>query len=336
MTEHCRKMLGQPPGQEITIDQLLAAVHREDRRVLQQQIERSARWHTHFDTECRILLPDGGLRWLTIKGQTTQSPGAFSDQVTGVVIDVSERKAEQVEAENQRNQLTHLTRVSILGELSGAMAHELNQPLTAILSNAQAGQQLLALDPPDLEEVRSVFDDIVADDLRASEVIRRLRSLLKRDDARIESLDISEVTEDVLDLAASELLTHQVALETELGSELPVVRGDRIQLQQVLLNLVMNACEAMVMVPPELRHLKVTTKKIGHGQIEVVVADSGPGISTEMMEQLFEPFATSKQTGLGLGLSISRAIAAAHNGSLQARNSDGQGAVFSLRLMAEG
>jgi len=335
MTDHCRSMLGQPPGKDVAIGQLLAVVHREDRRGLQQQIERSARWHTPFDTECRIVLPDGSLRWLSVKGQSPETNGGLADQVTGVVIDVSERKCEQIEAEKQKSQLTHLTRVAILGELSGAMAHELNQPLTAILSNAQAGQQLIARDPPDLEEVRGILADIVADDLRAGEVIRRLRSLLKRDDSRVEKLDLSAVVADVLDLAGSELLTHQISLEKNLDPALPAVLGDRIQLQQVLLNLIVNACEAMAATRASARSLRVVTREGDLNQVEVAVSDSGPGIAEEILEQLFEPFSTTKQTGLGLGLSISRAIVAAHNGSIKARNGSG-GATFSIRLPSEG
>lgn len=335
MTDHCRRMLGLSTYAELTMESLLAAFHRDDRYLLQRQIEQSARWEKPFDTECRIVLSDGSTRWLSVKGQSTRKPSTPADQVTGVVIDISERKAEQIEAEQQRSQLTHLTRVAILGELSGAMAHELNQPLAAILSNAQAAQRLLERDPPNLEESRAIMADIVADDLRAGEVIQRLRNLLKRGKIKPERLDVSELTGEALELARSELVTHQVSLATELETDLPAVLGDRIQLQQVLLNLIVNACEAMRETPPAQRVLSVRSCEGKDREIEIIVTDRGKGIAPEMVDQLFEPFATTKKEGLGLGLSVSRAIVLAHNGHLRACNGNSGGATFSVVLPSE-
>lgn len=336
MTDHCRRMLGFLPDAEATIGALLAKVHREDRFTLQRQIEQSARWERPFDTECRIVLPDETVRWLSIKGQSTRRSSDPTNQVTGVVLDISERKAEQVEAEQQRNQLTHLTRVAILGELSGAMAHELNQPLTAILSNAQAAQRLLERNPPDLEEIRAIMLDIVSDDLRAGDVIQRLRSLLKRGETNLERLDLSELTAEVLALARSELVTQRASLKANLDPDLPAVIGDRVQLQQVFLNLIINACEAMREMPPAERVLLVSSREGKNREVEILVADSGPGIAREVADQLFEPFATTKEEGLGLGLSISRAIIQAHNGHLSVRNGSDGGATFCIRLPSEG
>jgi PAS domain S-box-containing protein len=336
MTDHCRRILGFPADAVATIGGLLAKIHREDRFSLQRQIEQSARWERPFDTECRIVLPDGSVRWLSIKGQSTRRSSDPADQVTGVVLDISERKAEQIEAEQQRNQLTHLTRVAILGELSGAMAHELNQPLTAILSNAQAAQRLLERNPPDLEESRAIMADIVSDDLRAGEVIQRLRSLLKRDEPNPERLDLSELTAEVLELARSELVTQRVSLKTDLDPDLPPVVGDRVQLQQVLLNLIVNACEAMREMPPAERVLSVWTRESKGREVEICVADRGPGIPPEIADQIFEPFATTKKEGLGLGLSISRTIVQAHNGHLSVGDGTDGGATFCIRLPSEG
>ncbi|WP_340119808.1 ABC transporter substrate binding protein [Pelagibius sp. 7325] len=336
MTDHCRRMLGLPVYAELTIESLLAAVQRDDRYLLRRQIEQSARWEKPFDTECRIILADGSIRWLSVKGQSTRKPSTPTEQITGVVIDISERKAEQIEAEQQRSQLTHLTRVAILGELSGAMAHELNQPLAAILSNAQAAQRLLERDPLNLEETRAIMADIVADDLRAGEVIQRLRNLLKRGKIKPERLDVSELTGEALELARSELVTHQVSLATELEPDLPAVLGDRIQLQQVLLNLIVNACEAMRETPPAQRVLSVRSCEGKNREIEIIVTDHGKGIAPEIVDQLFEPFATTKKEGLGLGLSVSRAIVLAHNGHLRARNGKSGGAIFSVVLPSEG
>lgn len=336
MTDHCRSILGFATDAETTIGSLLAKVHREDRVTLQRQIEQSARWERPFDTECRIALPDGTVRWLSIKGQSTRRSSDPADQVTGVVLDISERKAEQLEAEQQRSQLTHLTRVAILGELSGAMAHELNQPLAAILSNAQAAQRLLERQPPDLDETRAIMTDIVSDDLRAGEVIQRLRSLLKRGETNPERLDLSELTAEILELARSELVTQRVSLQTDLDPDLPAVIGDRVQLQQVLLNLIVNACEAMREMPPSGRVLSVSSRERKGREVEVCVADRGPGIAREIADQIFEPFATTKKEGLGLGLSISRTIIQAHNGHLSVADGSDGSAVFCIRLPSEG
>lgn len=336
MTDHCRNILGFSADAETTIGLLLAKVHREDRAALQRQIEQSARWESPFDTECRIVLPDRTVRWLSIKGQSTRRSSDPADQVTGVVLDISERKAEQLEAEQQRNQLTHLTRVAILGELSGAMAHELNQPLAAILSNAQAAQRLLELDPPDLDETRAIMTDIVSDNLRAGEVIQRLRSLLKRGETNPERLDLSKLTSDVLELARSELVTQRVLLQTDLDPDLPVVVGDRVQLQQVLLNLIVNACEAMREMPTSGRVLYVSSRESTGREVEICIADRGPGIAGEIADQIFEPFATTKKEGLGLGLSISRTIIQSHNGHLTVADCSDGGAAFRIRLPSEG
>lgn len=336
MTDHCRNILGFSADAESTIGSLLAKVHREDRGALQRQIEQSARWESPFDTECRIVLPDRTVRWLSIKGQSTRRSSDPADQVTGVVLDVSERKAEQLEAEQQRNQLTHLTRVAILGELSGAMAHELNQPLAAILSNAQAAQRLLERDPPDLDETRAIMTDIVSDNLRAGEVIKRLRSLLKRGETNPERLDLSRLTIEVLELARSELVTQRVSLQTDLDPDLPAVIGDRVQLQQVLLNLIVNACEAMREMPPSGRVLYVSSRESKGREVEICISDRGPGIAGEIADQIFEPFATTKKEGLGLGLSISRTIIQSHNGHLTAADCSDGGAAFCIRLPSEG
>jgi C4-dicarboxylate-specific signal transduction histidine kinase len=229
--------------------------------------------------------------------------------------------------------VTHLTRVAILGELSGALAHELNQPLTAILSNAQAGQRLLLREPIDLAEVREILEDIITDDMRAGEVIARLRALLKRGEAEFQLLDLNEVTTEVLELAHSELIERNVAVRTRLTPRLPGARGDRVQLQQVLLNLLLNACEAMSASKPSERTLTVSTAPDGNGLLLVSIADRGNGIPSDAADLLFEPFFTTKPHGLGL--SICRSIIAAHGGRLWAENNVDRGATFTLALPAQ-
>lgn len=242
------------------------------------------------------------------------------------------RRVAESEAERQRQQLTHLTRVGILGELSGAFAHELNQPLTAILSNAQAARLILEQEPVNFSEIRDILDDIVDDDSRAGRVIDRLRGLMKKSDASFQALEFNTVVREVLDLARSDLIGRNVAVNTDLSHDLPTVRGDKVQLQQLLLNLVMNACDAMDTVERSSRILTLSTATEVNGTVRVSIIDRGRGISPNLALRVFEPFFTTKEQGLGLGLSICRTIVAAHNGRLEVSNNPEGGAIFSVTL----
>ena len=249
-----------------------------------------------------------------------------------VIRDMTSQRRAEREAQDQRHQMAHLTRVAVLGQLSGALAHELNQPLTAILSNAQAAQRFLKRDPVDLGEVRAIIDDIVSDDKRAGEVIRRLRALLKRGEAQLHAIDLNDVVSEALELAHGDLSLRNVSVSTTLAKDSVAVRGDRIQLQQVLLNLIMNAADAMNTIPRDERQLSIVVGSDIAGQGRVSLVDRGPGIPSDRLEKLFEPFFTTKEQGLGLGLSISRSIATAHSGSLWAENNLDRGATFHLTL----
>jgi signal transduction histidine kinase len=244
---------------------------------------------------------------------------------------VAQRRAE-LEAKEQRAQLTHLTRVALLGQLSGALAHELNQPLTAILSNAQAALHFLKADRIDPAELREILDDIVAEDQRAGEVIHRLRALFKRGETELQLLRVNELVRESLDLAHGDLVTRNVAVATDLSPNLPPVRGDRVQMQQVLLNLLVNACEAMSADAGGPHHVTIATCTTDDGAVQISVTDRGPGIPAEQEPRLFEPFFTTKHQGLGLGLSISRSIVTAHGGRLWGTNNAGPGATFRIVL----
>ena len=238
----------------------------------------------------------------------------------------------QRELEEQRLEVSHLARVSVLGQLSGALAHELNQPLSSISNNAEAALLLLNRRPGDLDEIRAILRDIVDDDQRAAQVIRRLSALLKRGETRLAPLAIGELVTDALELAHGELVARRVTATTELARRLPLVMGDRVQLLQVLLNLILNGCEAMSAVPAAERKLviAVTARETDH--VHVAIRDRGPGIPAELIERLFEPFVTTKPQSLGLGLSISRTIVAAHGGRLWAENTPGGGATLHCLL----
>jgi PAS domain S-box-containing protein len=288
--------------------------------------------------EHEVLRPDGSIGWQQWSDHAIVDAEGRTVELQGIGRDITSLKRAELDAEERRKEVTHLTRVAILGELSGALAHELNQPLTAILSNAQAAQRLLARTPVDLDEVREILSDIGDDDKRAGKVINRLRALMKRGEAKLLPLNLNDLANEVLELAHSELVERNVAVVTRLTPDLPDIRGDRVQLQQVLLNLIMNACEAMTCNGVVDRSLEVSTGHDGNGCLQLMVADHGPGIPSELIDRIFEPFMTTKAQGLGLGLSICHSIVAAHNGRLCGVNNPDRGASFvvSLPINVEG
>jgi signal transduction histidine kinase/integral membrane sensor domain MASE1 len=247
--------------------------------------------------------------------------------------DVTARRRAQKESREQRNQLLHLSRVQALGHLSGAFAHELHQPLTAIRSNAEVARTLIRQRPANLQEISEILDDIVNDDERASDVIERLRSMLKRREVRFQEVCLGSLINEVLALARSELIARHVEATAVVEESLPQVWGDRVQLQQVLLNLILNACEAMSTSSDVTdRKLMVRAEAEGLWNVHIVVRDSGTGIPDSLLESLFQPFVTTRSNGLGLGLSISETIIAAHGGRLWAENNADAGATVHCLL----
>ena len=245
-----------------------------------------------------------------------------------IARDITARKKAEVEGLQHREELAHLSRVTMLGELSGSLAHELNQPLTAILSNAQAAQRFLEHDSVDLDEVRDILTDIVGQDIRAGEVIHRLRLLLKKGEVQQQPLDVNNTVQEVLKLIDGDLVNQGVTMHTKLAPALPTVNGDRVQLQQVLLNLVMNASDAMKRNSSTDRQMVVFTELSDGEGVRFSVSDCGSGIAPDELEQIFEPFFTTKPHGLGLGLSVCRTIISAHGGKLWAANNLERGVTF--------
>ncbi|HEU4935729.1 MAG TPA: PAS domain-containing protein [Vicinamibacterales bacterium] len=238
-----------------------------------------------------------------------------------------EQQRSYQEADAQRRQLAHLNRVATLGELSGALAHELSQPLTAVLTNAQAARHFLNRQPLDVEQLRDAVEDIIKNDKRAGAVIDRLRALLRKEEIARQPVDLSDVVREVIDLAVGELTSRRINVKSALAPAVPSVLGDRIQLQQVVLNLVLNACDAMNTTDTGDRLLMLSTRA-DDGFVELAVSDRGPGIPDGQLERVFEPFVTFREQGLGLGLAISRSIVAAHGGSIHAENNADGGATF--------
>jgi PAS domain S-box-containing protein len=250
--------------------------------------------------------------------------------------DITSKKDAETEIRKQRAELAHVTRVSTLGQLTSAITHELNQPLGAILRNAEAAEMFLQGDQPDLNEVRAILADIRKDDQRAGQVIERMRSLLKRRSLVSNPLDLREAVEDTVVLVQPDLLSRQVKLDLELPEHLPLVLGDRVHLQQVLLNLILNGMDAMNTTPSHERGLTVRVKARPAGRLEVSVSDCGTGLQPAEAGQLFEPFYTTKPNGMGMGLAISRTIIEAHGGKIRAENNPGKGATFAFTLPTAG
>ena len=324
-------------------------LHADDRASCRRLWREAIRQVLPFELEYRLLCATPNeYRWQKVRALPVLDETGQVVRWNGTITDIHEAKAaelslrelgEQVHqalrqeiADHKKTEgaLTHLTRVAILGELTGALAHELKQPLTSILANAQAAQRILAHEPLDLAEVRASLRDIISEDKRASDVIQHLRALLKKGEPQFRPIAIDEIVTRALGIAGSELGSRGVTFEGRLAGGLPTMTGDQVQLQQVFLNLILNACEAMDGAGSVRRALVIETGLDDDGTIHVRVADSGPGIAPELLDGLFAPFYTTKKDGLGLGLSISRSIVAAHGGRIWAQNAPGGGSVFHL------
>jgi signal transduction histidine kinase len=311
-----------------SFDDMLDGVLPEDREAVQAALKQALATGEAMEVEYRVAGPDGEERWMKARGRASPGNG---QRLLGVTLDITPRKQAEAQAERDRAALRHMTRVSLLGQLSASIAHQLNQPLASILSNAEAAQTILRREPVDLAELRAICDDIVAEDHRAAEVIRRLSALFKRGEPALAPLDVNDLVRDTLELTRTNLLTRHVTPLMRLAPDLPKIDGDRVQLQQLLLNLIVNAADAMEANPEAERKLTLSTA-LADAQIQVCVADSGPGVPADILENVFDPFWSTKPGGMGIGLAICRSIALAHRGSLSSSNAPQGGAVFCVQL----
>lgn len=330
-TEHSRYMFGLANDVPITRETFIAAVHPEDRPVAVATLRGALRGGAAA-TDVRVVHPDGEVRWISVRARSGSDEHGTPDRLNGIFVDITDQKAAESEAELQRQEVAHLMRVSVLGELSGAIAHEVNQPLTAILSNAQAALYLLGRDSPNLAEVQEALQDIVQEDNRAGEVIQRLRGLLKKGESTAEPVDLNELVISTAKLLRSELIERRVTLDTDLADGRLSTFGDPVQLQQVLLNLIVNAMDAMASMPVEQRRIDIRTRETATGAIRLLVRDRGPGIKPAAGKQMFDPFFTTKDHGLGLGLTICATIIRKHGGTIDVRNDEAGGAVAEVSL----
>jgi signal transduction histidine kinase len=335
LSDRARDLFRFPAPFEPTVGQMLERIHPDDREQVRRAIERALATEEDLLVESRIPNGAGPVRWVSIRGRRDGGDPGPGRVLRGVSVDVTERRQAESEARRNREEITHLARVALANELSGTLAHELNQPLGAILSNAQALQRLLARDPADLDEIRAIVDDIVADDQRAGNIIERVRRLIRKDEPEWERLDVANVVAQALRLVRRDLADREIALTTDYAAALPAVRGDGTQLQQVVLNLVMNAIDAMSHTPPRGRVLRVGVARADGGGVRVWVSDTGPGIPEGILDRILEHFVTTKAHGIGMGLAICRTIVEGHGGRLRAGNNPDVGASVEFTLPAE-
>jgi two-component system, LuxR family, sensor kinase FixL len=330
MTDEGRKFFGFEPGEPIRFSHLGGRVHPDDSAVRAAAIKRALKPFGSYEAEFRIILPDGSVRWIAARGRPSHAVNDALPRILGVSMDVTRQKQAGAEAQLQREELAHLSRVATLSALSGSLAHELSQPLSSILINAETGQRFMSQDAPDLVEVRAIFADIVSADRRAREIIERLRTMLRRGEVALQPVSVNESLEELLRLTRSDLIARGVSVSNLTTGDLPPAMTDRVQLQQVLLNLIVNACDAMESNEPEDRNLTLTTF-IAQNEMRIGVLDCGVGLPDDV-ETLFQPFHTTKDGGLGMGLSICRTLVTSLGGRLWAERRAERGAAFYVAL----
>jgi PAS domain S-box-containing protein len=327
-SDQWRALFGFTSSETLQVEKFFQRLHPNDRETTRQALEDAYHGDGSYQTEHSVLLPDGQVRWISCHGRLELSEDDHPLRLLGVSLDITQRKLAELEAQAHRNEAAHLLRVASLGQLSSALAHELKQPLTAILSNVQAVELLLARDNFDLQQVRDVLSDVVADDKRAGEIIDRLHRLIKKGEPHSQLLDANQLIRDVLQIMNHELTGHSVRILTDLAAGPLSIHGDRVQLQQVLLNLILNAVDSMSRSMNNDRTLTLRSCRVGDIGIQISVTDTGHGIPPGDEEAIFESYYTTKPEGLGLGLSLSRSILTAHGGHLRVESHGSNGATF--------
>lgn len=336
--EHFRIFGMNPDKDNPSYEKASEMIHPDDRAGFQQKLGAALLGKRDFEADFRIVLGDGSTKFIHTIGHPTLDGAGNVFELVGTAVDVTERRLAETALREAQANLARVTRVTTMGELTASIAHEVNQPLTAVVNNANACISLLPSDAPNLEEVRQALTEIIEDADRASAVIARIRQLAKNAPFERTLLDLRDVVTEVMALARHESVARRVIIRTELPDELPPVSGDRVQLQQVLLNLVVNGMDAMNNVEESLRVLIICVRREALDGMPVVllsVQDAGTGLKPEEMDRLFEAFYTTKSQGMGMGLAISRSIIEAHGGRLWAEPNQGPGATFLFSLPAE-
>ena len=331
MNDKGRDLFCFAPDEPLSRETVLERVHPEDRYRVDDAIEAARGGSETFEIEYRLLRPDGETRWLIARGRYLCNERSESIELIGVAIDVTAQVKANLELRLQREEMARLSRMAVMGELTASLAHELNQPLTAIVSNAAAGRRCLGRRLNDPSMFEEIFQDISADAQRAGAVIHGIYGLVRKNETSRRAVNLNDLICDVLRLLHSDLIARATAIETELAPDIEAIQADPIHLQQVILNLIVNALEAMHQTPTNNRRILVSTA-VSDGFVEVKVRDHGVGLPRKDPEKVFAHFFTTKPSGMGMGLAIVRSIVEAHGGDLGARNVDDGGALFFFRL----
>ncbi|MDB5043275.1 MAG: histidine kinase, partial [Candidatus Eremiobacteraeota bacterium] len=330
-SEETFRILGYNPAVSPTLEMGLQRVHPDDVPIVQRQIDRASRDGQGFEVAPRLLMPDGSVKYVHLVAQTVRNQKGQLEFI-GALMDVTAAKRAEEDLRKAQADLANVSRVTTLGEVAASIAHEVNQPITAVVSNAEACGRWLDSSAPNLHEVRAAVQAIIKNGHRAGDITHRVRALFQKTDTQKTPLDLNDVVNDAIALVQDELSSYRISLRKDLAAALPRVSGDRIQLQQVLVNLVKNGIEAMQPVTDRSRELVIRTHQDEAHYVLVAVQDGGVGIAAENADQLFKPFFTTKSSGMGMGLAICRSIIEAHGGRLSARGNAGPGATLQFVL----
>ncbi len=325
-TEMVSEFYGYPTDLDLKAQDILARVHPDEQEAVKAGVSAVTRSQPDYEIEYRVIVPDDSEeRWIYTKGRGSFAPDGKLLQITGISMNVTERKRMGLELQRNQDQLSHAMRVAMMGELAASLAHELSQPLAAIMNNARAAKRLMAHSVVDLKELGEIVTDVIADDERAASVIQRLRAMLRKEPLLLKPEPLNEVITNGANMIRATLKDRGVTMRLDLAPDVPPVMADHVQLNQVFINLCINGSDAMSGLPKHERLLHVHTRKTTDGMAEVSVEDCGHGITPENLEHVFEPFHSTKQDGLGMGLCISRTIIGIHGGRIWLDNNAEKG-----------
>jgi PAS domain S-box-containing protein len=333
-SEESFRIFGYDRTTKPSLELVIQRTHPDDIARVRQLIEQASRGKKDWELEHRLLMPDGSVKSVHVVARAARDESG-SVEFLGAIMDVSAARQAAQELREAQAELAHITRVTTLGELTASIAHEVNQPIAAVVTNAAAGLGWLKAEPPNLDEVRATLGYIAKDAQRAGDVMHRIRALARKAPLRMARFDVNEAVLDVIALTRTELVRHGVSLQTQLATGLPLIEGDRIQLQQVILNLILNAVEAMSGIDNGVREVRISTGREVSNAVLITVRDFGPGLDPQSVDHLFKAFYTTKPGGLGMGLAICRSIIQAHGGRLWATANEPRGAVFQFTLLLE-
>ena len=334
MSDKGRRIYGFDSNLPLTCDLILSRIHPDERAAVKGEYDRGCALQGTFESEHRLLLPYGKTRWVIMRGRCLQDDHGNPLETIGVTLDVSAQKQAALQVQVQREEMAHRNRVALMGEMTASFAHELNQPLTAIANNASAARRFLERGNIDVELLRELLQSMVADSHRAGEVMRGIRSLVRKETSEHALVNLNSVITDTVRLVSSDIVNRESVVTTELDPHLPQVQGTLVQIQQVLLNLIINALDAVEQLPPSERRVIISTRSDKGDVAEVSVRDFGIGLPKDRPDKVFDHFFSTKQKGMGMGLPIVRSIVEAHGGTIIAENAPDRGARMVVRLPA--